>query len=147
MIRIFVFVSFAVLASASLHGRCLAPTNQLSDITKETSYEQAETPRDYLESRLGGKILKLERDPEALLRAVLFVERKGSVSQHVMKATLNSESDVREVIVATPNGEVEGLPPVVVMPHSLITPCLSQCKGKCPDTECRVRCLFDCIID
>ena len=151
MIRVLVFAFLSLLLSLLLQpqGSVAGDYPRDGGQTNETAPDagHVQSPRQYIESRLGGKIIRLERDPDSLLRAVLFVERNGSVTQHVMEVTLESKSDVREVKVVTPNGGSERFPPVVVMPRSLISPCWLQCKGKCPDTECRVKCLFDCIVN
>jgi hypothetical protein len=151
MMRFLALFSLALLLSALLQapGSAVDSPSSEGSITKQTSAEagQVRTPRKYIESRLGGKIIKLERDPESLLRAVLFLERNGSVTQHVLKVGLNSSTDLREVKIVTPNAERTGFPPVVVIPRSLISSCWSHCKKKCgQSTNCRVRCLFDCIV-
>ncbi|MEW6533228.1 MAG: hypothetical protein AB1473_20525 [Thermodesulfobacteriota bacterium] len=108
--------------------------------------ERAQSPKEYLESRLGGKIVKVEKDPSDLLRAVLLIERKDSVTQHVLEATLNSERELEEVRIITTNRNSAGIPPVIVMPLSLAAKCWARCKEKCDQgTECRMGCLFDCI--
>ncbi len=152
MMRVFVLLSLALLACFSLEpqGSPAGNPSLEGSSAKDSSTEgqQAQSPREFIESRLGGKIIKLERDPEALLRAVLFVERNGSVTQHVLKVGLNSKTDLREVRIVTPNGNSIGVPPLVVMPRSLVSPCWSRCKDKCGQgTDCLVACLFDCIVD
>lgn len=151
MTRIFVLLSLALLVSAPLQAQGSAAANQLSEgnITKESSadHENALSPREYIESRLGGKIIKLERDPDVLLRAVLLVDRKGWITQHVLEVGLDSETDLRDVRIVTPTGNSMGVPPLVVMPRSLISQCWSHCKDKCgQDSDCRLGCLFDCIV-
>jgi len=99
-----------------------------------------------MESRLRGKILKIEKDPSDLRRAVLLVERNGSVTQHVLEADLDPQRELREVRIVTTEGESSGIPPVIIMPLSVVSECWIRCKEKCGQaTECRVRCLFDCI--
>lgn len=148
MLRILVFVSLSMLLSALLQAQGSISASPLSE-TEESSAGGArvQSPREYVESRLGGKIIRLERDPDALLRAVLLVDRKGSVTRHVLEVGLNPETDLRDVRIVTPNGDSMGFPPVVVLPRSLISPCWSHCKDKCgKGTDCIVRCLFDCIV-
>jgi hypothetical protein len=152
MMRILVLISFILLLNVLALAQGPGTGNPLAaqSTTRETPADakRAQTPREYIESRLGGKIVKVERDPEALLRAILFIKRSDSVTQHVLKAELNSETDLREVRIVTPNGKRSGFPPVMVMPRALISPCWFHCKEKCgQSTDCRVRCLFDCIVD
>ncbi len=149
--RTYLLLSVALLTTVTFHAQGTSNNDKSSgrSVAKESSAdpEQAQSPREYIESRLGGKIIKLERDPEALPRAVLFVERNGSVTRHVLKVGLNSKTDLREVRIVTPNADKRGFPPVVVIPRALISPCWFRCKNKCGlDTQCRVRCLFDCIV-
>ena len=92
--------------------------------------------------------MKLEKDPSDLLRAVLLVESKGFVIHHVLEATLNSERELEDVRVITTNGNSAGIPPVIVIPLSVTSKCWVHCKEKCGQgTDCRMRCLFDCIVD
>jgi len=96
------------------------------------SHAGAQTdPREYIEARLGGKIVKVEKDPSDLLRAVLLVERKGSVTQHVLEANLNFERELEEVRIITTNRNSAGIPPVIVIPLSLAAKCWARCKEKC----------------
>ncbi|MGO9566882.1 MAG: hypothetical protein ACLP5H_05020 [Desulfomonilaceae bacterium] len=131
-------------------GKILA-ANQSSDgnITNVSSAdpERAQNPREFIESRLGGKIVKLEKDPSDMLRAVLLVERNGSVIQHVLEATLNTERELEEVRIITTNRNSAGIPPVIVIPLSVASKCWLHCKEKCGQgTDCRMGCLFDCMV-
>ena len=151
MMRVFVLLSLAVLACFSLQLQGLQADNRSLEgsSAKETSTagQRAQSPREFMESRLGGKIVKLEKDPSDLLRAVLLVEGKGSVSQHVLEATLNSERELEEVRIITTNRSSTGVPPLIVIPLSVASKCWSHCKEKCGQgIDCRMGCLFDCIV-
>ncbi|AFM25184.1 hypothetical protein [Desulfomonile tiedjei] len=148
--RVLTYISFALL-STLVCAQGLAIDKPLAEGNrgKESSStpERVQTPRDYIESRLGGKIIKIERDPDVIQRAVLLVDRKGSVTRHVLEVGQDTATDLWDVRIVTPDGESMGVPQVIIMPSSLISPCWSQCKGKCGEsTDCRVRCLFDCLV-
>ncbi|MEW6114914.1 MAG: hypothetical protein AB1664_22475 [Thermodesulfobacteriota bacterium] len=130
-----------------LRRLCLVMASGLCALLITVSHADTQTnPREYIESRLDGKIVKVEKDPSDLLRAVLLVERKGSVTQHVLEATLNSERELEEVRIITTNRNSAGIPPVIVIPLSLAAKCWARCKEKCGQgTDCRMGCLFDCI--
>ncbi len=151
MMRVFVLLSLALLACFSLQVRGSTTGNSSLEgsSAKESSTEGqgAQNPREFIESRLGGKIVKLEKDPSDLLRAVLLVESKGSVIQHVLETTLNSERELEEVRIITTNGNSAGIPPVIVIPLAVASKCWLDCKEKCGQgTDCRMGCLFDCIV-
>lgn len=150
--RIFAFISLALLLSTLPCAQGSAADKLLPEgnIVKEPSSnpERVQTPREYIESRLGGKIIKFERDPDVLQRAVLLVDRRGSVTRHVLEVGPDSATDSWNVRIVTTNGDSMGVPPVLIVPSSLISPCWSQCKGKCGEgTDCRVGCLFNCIVE
>lgn len=151
MMRVYLILALALLATVTLYAQGTSEKDQSSGsgVAKESApaSEQAESPRAYIESRLGGKIIKVEKDPSDLLRAVLLVERDGSVTRHVLEAALDSERNLREVRVLTTEGASTGIPAVIVIPASLTSKCWETCKDKCGEgTECRVGCLFDCIV-
>jgi hypothetical protein len=152
LMRIFAFIFLALLLSALLCAQGSAADKPVPEgnTVKEASSnpEQAQTPREYIESRLGGKIVKFERDPDVIQRAVLLVDRRGSITRHVLEVGPDSATDSWKVRIVTPDGDSMGVPPVVIMPSSLISPCWSQCKGKCGEAaDCRVGCLFSCIVE
>src|SRR5271157_4854074 len=147
MMRVFVLLSLAVLACFSLQLQGLQADNRSLEgsSAKESSIagQRAQSPREFIESRLGGRIVKLEKDPSDLLRAVLLVERKGSVIQHVLEASLNSDRELEDVRIITTNSNSAGIPPVIVIPLSVTSMCWGHCKEKCGQgTDCRMRCLF-----
>ena len=152
MKRVSVLLPLVLLGSTALWAQGPSPDNYSSEksTTKDSSVnrERAQSPREFIESRLGGKVLKLEKDPSDLLRAVLLVERKGSATQHVLEVALNSERDLREVRIVTTDGNSKSIAPVIIMPFSVTSTCWLHCKDKCGQgTECRVGCLFDCMVD
>jgi hypothetical protein len=152
LMRIFAFIFVALLLSALLCAQTSAaekPVSKGNTLKGASSNpEQTQTPREYIESRLGGKIVKFERDPDVIQRAVLLVDRSGSVSRHVMEVAPDSATDSWNVRIVTPDGDSMGVPPMVIVPSSLISPCWSKCKGKCGEsTDCRVGCLFSCIAE
>jgi hypothetical protein len=151
MMRVYVILCLALLASVTLYtqGTSKEARSSGSSIAKEATAapEHAQSPRAYVESRLGGKIIKVEKDPSDLLRAVLLVKRNGSVTRHVIETALDSERNLREVRIVTTEGNSTGLPHVIVIPPSLTAQCWETCKDRCGEgTECRVGCLFDCIV-
>jgi hypothetical protein len=151
MMRVFVLLSLALLACFSLQVQGSPAGNRSLEgsSAKEsaTAVQRAQNPREFIESRLGGKIVKLEKDPWDLLKAVLLVERNGSVIQHVLEANLNSERELEEVRIITTDRNSAGIPPVIVIPLSVTSKCWLHCKEKCGQgTDCRMGCLFDCIV-
>jgi hypothetical protein len=149
--RVFLCISLALLLSSLICAQGLAIDKPFlaGNRAKESSAnpERVQTPRAFIESRLGGKIIKVERDPDVLQRAVLLVDRNGSVTRHVLEVGPNTATDSWDVRLVTPNSDSMGIPPVIIMPGSLISPCWSQCKGKCGEsTDCRMECLFNCIV-
>ncbi len=151
MMHAYLLLSLALLTTVTLHAHGTPNNDQSSgrSIAKESSAEpeQAQSPREFIESRLGGRIVKLEKDPSDLLRAVVLVERDGSVTRHLLEAALDSERNLREVRIITTEGNSRGIPPVIIIPPSLTSQCWGACKDKCDEaTECRDGCLFDCIL-
>lgn len=153
MMRVFVIISLALLVSVSLQAEGSSagtgPSSQ-GGTSKESvaAGQRAQSPKEFIESRLGGKVVKVEKDPSDLRRAVLLVERKGSVSQHVLEVSLNPERELQDVRIVTPSGKPPGIPPVIVVPLSVVSKCWSHCKDECGQgTECRAGCLFDCMAD
>lgn len=151
MIRVYLLLSLALLTTVTFHAQGTSNNDQSSgSIAKESPAdpERAQSPRDYIESRLSGKIIKVEKDASDLLRAELLVERDGSVTRHVLEAALDSERNLREVRIITTEGNSRGIPPVIVIPFSVASGCWLHCKEKCDQsTDCRMGCLFDCIVD
>jgi hypothetical protein len=151
MMRLYLLLSLALLTTVTLYAQGTSPGDQSSgrSIAEAPSAdsEQAQSPRAYLESRLHGKIIEVEKDPSDLLRAVVFVERDGAVTQHVIEAALDSARNLREVRVVTTEGNSMGIPPVIIIPPSLTSKCWGTCKDRCGEgSECRDGCLFDCIV-
>jgi len=150
MLRVFAILYFALLVSLPLQAQAsdggFRLLEAVSAKTSSAQAQQAQSPKEFLESRLGGKVVKLEKDPSDPRRAVLSVERNVSVTQHVLEVSLNAERELQEVRIVTTERETRGIPPVIVMPLSVVSRCWSQCKKKCGEaTECRDGCLFDCI--
>lgn len=151
MMRVYLLLSVALLTSVTLYAQGTSKNDQQSGASIATESaaapEQAQSPRAYIESRLGGKVIKVEKDPSDLLRAVLLVERNGSVTRHVLEAALDSERNLREVRVVTTEGNSIGIPPVIIIPPAMTAQCWQNCRDKCSEaTECRDGCLFDCIV-
>ncbi len=152
LMRILAFISLALLLSALLCAQGSAAEKSVSkgNTVKGASSnpDQTQTPREFIESRLGGKIVKFERDPDVIQRAVLLVDRRGSVTRHVLEVGPDSATDSWNVRIVTPDGDSMGVQPVVIVPSSLISPCWSKCTGQCGEaTDCRVGCLFSCIAE
>ena len=81
-----VLAILAALTTVPFHAQGTSNNDQSSgSIAKKSPAdpERAQSPREYIESRLGGKIIKVKKDPSDLLRAELMVERDGSVTLHV----------------------------------------------------------------
>ena len=139
------------LTTVTFHAQGTSNNDQSSgSIAKESPAdpERAQSPREYIESRLGGKIIKVKKDSSDLLRAELLVERDGSVTRHVLETALDSERNLREVRIITTEGNSRGIPPVILVPLSAVSGCWLHCKEKCGQrTDCRMGCLFDCIVD
>lgn len=136
MMRVLVIISLALLVGVCFQAQV------------STAGQKAQSPKEFIESRLGGKVVKLERDPSDLQRAVLLVERKGSVTRHVLEVALNNERELQDVRIVTPDGKPPGIPPVVVIPLPIVSKCWLHCKDKCGQgTDCRLGCLYDCIAD
>lgn len=151
MMFVHLLLSLALLTTVTLHAQGASNNDRSSgtSIARESSTapEQTQSPRAYIESRLGGKIIKTKKDPSDLLRAELLVERDGSVTLHVLEAALDSERNLRELRIITTEGNSRGIPPVIIIPHSLTSQCWRACKDKCGEaSECRDGCLFDCIV-
>ena len=65
-----------------------------------------------------------------------------------LEAALDSERNLRDVRIITTEGNSRGIPPVIVIPLSAASGCWLHCKEKCGQgADCRMGCLFDCIVD
>ncbi len=77
----FRILSLVLLASVTVYVQVTSPGDPSpgKSFAKETSVasEQTQTPRAFIESRLGGKVLKVEKDPSDLRRAVLQSTEAG----------------------------------------------------------------------
>jgi hypothetical protein len=150
MISGFAIFCLALVLSFPLQAQAAGDSNPSAEgaSVKESAArpQQDQSPKAFLESRLGGKVVKLEKDPSDPRRAVLLIERNGSVTQHELEVSLNSQRELQEVRIVTAEERTSGIPPVIIMPLSLAFGCWSRCKKKCGEaTECRDGCLFDCI--
>jgi hypothetical protein len=147
--RAFTIVSFGLFAIIPLLAQSSGASDRSEDrATPKASSaqaQQAQSPKEFLESRLGGKVVKLEKDPSDPRRAILSVERNGAVTQHVLEADLNAEREPQDVRIVTTEGRSKGIPPVIVMPLSVASKCWSKCKERCGEAaECRFGYLFEC---
>lgn len=152
MVRIFGMIFLALLVGVPLHAQGPGAGNQsskgLSTKASSTEARQAHSPRAFIESHLGGKVGKLEKDPSDPRRAVLLVERSRSITRHVLEVDLDSNRELREVRIVTPDGHSTGIAPVIIMPLSMASMCWVQCKDACGQgTDSRIGCLFDCIVN
>ncbi len=152
MVRYLWMIFLALLVSVSLHAQSPGAGNQslegLSTRASSTEAQQAHSPRAFIESHLGGKVVKLEKDPSDTRRAVLLVERSRSITRHVLEADLDSDRELREARIVTTDGHSTGIPPVISMPLSVASKCWVRCKEACGQgTDCRIGCLFDCIVN
>ncbi|GEM_PF-5567619 len=150
MVRIFGMIFLALLVGVPLHAQGPGAGNQsskgLSTKASSTEARQAHSPRAFIESHLGGKVGKLEKDPSDPRRAVLLVEKDRSITRHV-RSRSGLEQERGNPIVTT-DGHSTGIPPVIIMPLSVASKCWVRCKEACGQgTDCRIGCLFDCIVN
>jgi len=137
-------VGHDALMPRSLDGRVLHVAS-----TKAASNEPtvAQMPKQFIEAALGGKIVKYGIDPTDRRRAVFYIKRDNRVIEHVLEAGLNQTRELSSLRIITTGHRPVGVSPVIDMPLTIVVPCRRQCDKKCgQESECRLDCIFRCIL-
>lgn len=138
-------VGHDVLTPRSLEGHVLHVASAKAASTEPTV---AQSPKQFIEAALGGKIVRYGIDPTDRRRAVFYVKKDKQVSEHVLEAGLNRSRELSSLRIITTGNRPAGVSPVIEMPLTIAAPCRRQCEKACgKETECRLDCMFRCILE